>query len=182
MFDLSVLEFRLWIDLHIMFRKFSALALLLVMTTIITLQHPVLGYCLCLDAYFTGDCNCQIVLSASETAEDHSTETTANGCCASCNSQAKLASTPSALPKALSPPCTDCIKSLILDVGCFHWDSMDHAPDASEAAKSMAMPAQIDDSPFTADFFAPTAIRGDPPPVVQCSNLPIYLRLGVLRL
>ncbi len=51
-----------------MIRKLTAVMFLMVMALLITLKNPVLGYCLCLDAYFTGDCVCQVEEATSRAA------------------------------------------------------------------------------------------------------------------
>ena len=162
-----------------MFRKFSAIAFLLVMTMVITLKHPVLGYCMCLDAYFTGGCACQSSMSASlkptKSTDDDSDSNTS--CCGSCASIVETQE-----PDTPPEPCDDCVKQLIVDVGQFHWQSSDNLPSDTETL----LPAQPTfwtkiQTSHTA-FYTPTAIRGDPPPDLARCDLPIFLMHSVFRL
>lgn len=158
-----------------MLRKTSAVLFLLVMTLVITLKHPVLGYCLCLDAYFTGDCICETTKNATSAPAS----TACQGCC-STNDHAEY----------VTPvPCGDCTKQLSIDTGDFVWNGSDISPDSETSGIS-------DPGAFsTGDYFCVSQttpfmsgpIRGDPPPVthiplLSSQSLPLYLKLAVLRL
>lgn len=172
-----------------MFRKFSALAFLLVMAVVITLKHPVLGYCMCLDAYFTGDCSCQAASASS--VDSASTTDQPKPCCTSCASKSasQVAEKPADVTSdsrstATQPdPCDDCVKQLIVDVGCFHWQHSDDIPSDTEVLLPSMATVEKQTSKSPALFSPTTAIRGDPPPPdVVRYDLPLFLRLAVLRL
>lgn len=168
-----------------MLRKFTAISFLLVMTMVITLKHPVLGYCMCLDAYFTGDCSCQVALmDTSATASDQSTPPP-KPCCSSCTSEAasQKPDTPTTSTQSTEPaPCDDCVKQLVVDVGQFYWQSLDDVPSDTETliVPHPVQPEKTASPPIV--FRASTAIRGDPPPDIVGYKRPIYLRHSVFRL
>jgi hypothetical protein len=155
-----------------MFRKCTALAFMLVMTLLITLKHPVLGYCLCLDSYFTGDCVCQ--------AEKKSADPTAkqDSPCPSCCSTSEAENNED-IPAPT--PCDDCTEHLLVDVGDFVWNVSDDVPSDTETFLltptfdlcSVQLPL--------ASLHTTASARGDPPPG-QNDGVPIYLRHRVLRL
>jgi len=159
-----------------MSRKISAIAFMLVMTLLITLKHPVLGYCLCLDAYFTGDCTCQTVQQTT-TIQDPVAP-----CCASCaaETQADPTSQDEAGEKA---PCDECTHYFNLDVGDFLWDGSDQVPAGLEtlALNTPAYPPSIVLA-YSPRFSTAAPIRGDPPPETLIDSVPLYLRHLVLRL
>lgn len=165
-----------------MFRKLSAVMFMLVMALLITLKHPVLGYCICLDAYFTGDCVC-------ETQKKESVSTLKNGesphpqCCSNCITDESETDSSSATNNP--SPCDDCTKHLNIDVDDFVWNASDQLPSDANDFPSLAsnFSDQGAELPTTSvDTALP--IRGDPPPelVQYDTDLPLYLRHSVLRL
>jgi len=154
-----------------MFRKTSATVLLLVMTMIITLQHPVLGYCICIDDFFTADCACEV-----EPAPPKQISSCSTDCCESSEMT----------EQQLPSPCDDCNESLTIETGDFLWANANQfTPDNSEEV--------IDSSPILPSdellsWQSLTAgaiqIRGSPPPDYspQPSRLPIYLKHQAFRL
>jgi hypothetical protein len=149
---------------------------MLVMALVVTLKHPVLGYCLCLDSYFTGDCVCQ-----SEEAPTTSDSLT-TFCCSSCEAnEAAVVETDSESIPGIPTPCDDCTEHLNVDVGDFVWHSSDQVPDNAETL--IPFPAYL----ATTTLQIPTVpvgttmqIRGSPP--IRWQNIPIYLRHSVLRI
>ncbi len=149
-----------------MLRKISAVIFMLVMAMVITLKHPVLGYCLCLDTYFAGNCLCQ---SAVPTPE----QSTCQGCC----------STSDTSEDNIPTPCDDCMQSLSIDTDDFVWDnsykiSSEHGSPAPFFATNQFL---------TWRELAGTAIaiRGSPPSEEDHplrNRAPIYIRHSALRL
>ncbi len=159
-----------------MLRKTTAVMFMLVMALVVTLKHPVLGYCLCLDSYFAGDCVCQ----AEEVPAVSDIVTTS--CCSNCqaNEVAETETDSTTVPGAPTP-CDDCTEHLNVDVGDFVWHSTDQVPDNGETF--IPFPAYL----ATTNLQVPSAsvgttmqIRGSPP--LRWQNIPIYLRHSVLRL
>lgn len=161
-----------------MFRKFTALAFILVMAMVITLKQPVLGYCLCLDAYFTGDCQCQAEQAIKPTAH-----ASAPSNCSSCCGTDTVNNNQPPTEKKPSIPCDDCVKQLVVDVGDYVWHGSDQLPTNSEfpiphipfATKDLSWSSNL-------TFFSPLSIRGDPPPRLHDSDIPHYLSHSVMRL
>lgn len=159
-----------------MLRKTTALSFMVVMTLLITLKHPVLGYCLCLDTYFTGGCVCE---EQKPVTTNPSSDLSPTSCCSSCENtpREQTPDTPTA-----PGPCDDCTEHLSIDVGDFVWHSSCDIPSDSETD---AKPTAFDhDEAQQRQTIAQTAqpIRGDPPPVIRTGNTPMYLRYGVWRL
>jgi len=157
-------------------RKISAVTFMLVMTLLITLKHPVLGYCLCLDAYFTGDCTCQTIQQAT-TSQDP-----VSPCCASCAAETQNDQTTQS-EAGKQAPCDECTHYLNLDVGDFLWDSSDQVSDGL-AALALDTPAYQPsiELALSPRFSMAAPIRGDPPPRILIDSVPLYLRHLVLRL
>ncbi|MCP5536174.1 MAG: hypothetical protein H7A51_08045 [Akkermansiaceae bacterium] len=160
---------------HIMLRKCTAISFLMVMIMLIALKHPVLGYCLCLDAYFTGDCVCQHETRPS--AKRLGSAPTCPDCCPD-QSQGNTDT-----PREPSEPCDDCTAHLTVDVGDFVWDNSNDTP---ADTGSTILPPLAYAEPATAhpaaviDYRKP--IRGDPPPYPTVSKVPLFLRHSVMRL
>jgi len=140
---------------------------------LITLKHPVLGYCLCLDAYFAGDCVCQ-------TEEAPAVSDLLTSCCPSCQAN-EMAETNSESVPSVPVPCDDCTEHFNVDVGDFVWQSTDQVPDNAQTL--IPFPAYL----ATATLHTPSVsvgttmqIRGSPP--LRWQNIPIYLKHSVLRL
>jgi len=77
-----------------------------VMAMVVTLKHPVLGYCLCLDTYFTGDCVCEV-----DTVSSNEIIACEDDCSATC-----------AVSKKTDPsPCDDCTQQLTVETEDFIW-------------------------------------------------------------
>lgn len=139
---------------------------MIVMTLLIALKHPVLGYCICLDSYSTTAC-CPIE------------EAKILACCDDANHSDE------------SPlhhdeiPCDDCFQSFNVDVGDFFWNSTNDVPDAemSDLAASSFTNSSRESYPLTV-FSIGLPARGDPPPGVNESSTasPLYLKHSVLRL
>ena len=165
-------------------RKILAIAFMLVMTLLITLKHPVLGYCLCLDAYFTGDCTCQ-----SAELAPAATKKLSNSCCASCAETTQQDQTTQntesapAQPAVSKVPCDECTEYFNLDVGDFLWASSDQIPADSEwlTLNTPAYP-QSTTVVMSPSFYTAAPIRGDPPPGTLSDSIPRYLRHAELRL
>ncbi len=154
-----------------MFRKASATVLLLVMAMIITLQHPVLGYCVCIDDFFTAGCACE-----AEPAPPKQVSSCATDCCKS-NGAAEQKS-PS--------PCDDCNESLTVETSDFLWvNANEFTPDNSEQAID-STPILPSDQLLSWQSLTAGAIqiRGSPPSdhCLQPSRLPIYLKHQAFRL
>ncbi|MBT8036837.1 MAG: hypothetical protein KJO21_04770 [Verrucomicrobiae bacterium] len=163
-----------------MLRKLTAVMFMLVMVMLITLKHPVLGYCLCLDAYFTGDCICRDAdaTSPASPAASESSVPPCSTCCADACSASDDPPTPQP-----STPCDDCIKHLNVDVGAFVWQSSGKIP--ADTTSWISFP--IVWSPHTPSFpvvltDATMAVRSGPPPDRIDDGPPLYLRNLVLRL
>lgn len=179
-----------------MFRQFTAIAFMAVMTLLITLKHPVLGYCICLDAYFTGACQCQ---SQSTNPADSSNlvrlsqfpRTSCKSCCTSKTDKksvssigSPLSSDESAQSRSENTPCDDCVKQLVVDVGDYHWQSSGDLPDAAE---SVIQPVSFQSAyhPWLCQqtiLDGSMSSRGDPPPGVHHSDIPHRLEHSVFRL
>ncbi len=164
-----------------MLRKLTAVMFMLVMALLITLKHPVLGYCMCLDSYFSGDCVCQFEKSKSNgpptagTAEKESTSPPCSSCCASCETDTSQDS------PAEPTPCDDCTEHLNVDVGDFVWQSTDQVPDNAETL--IPFPVYLTTSTLqvpSTPVGTTMQIRGSPP--LRWQNIPIYLKHSVLRL
>jgi len=157
-----------------MLRKTTAVTFMLVMTLLITLKHPVLGYCLCLDSYFAGDCVCQ----AEETPV--TSDIMSTSCCSSCQANEVAEADSEPIPTVPSP-CDDCTEHLNVDVDDFVWESTDQVPDNAETlipfpAYLATTTLQIPNVPIGTTM----QIRGSPP--FRWQNIPIYLRHSVLIL
>lgn len=150
------------------------------MTMLITLKHPVLGYCLCLDSYFAGDCVCE-----NETSPTISGIDTKQSCCSSCGEsssqgefEAPIVSSPTTVD-----PCDGCTEHWNVDVGEFVWN---HSDDTPAAPEFLEPPVAIfaDEAIFdTLKQVASVApIRGDPPPRLRNTTIPLYLRHAEMRL
>lgn len=152
-----------------MLRKTLAITFMMLMTLLITLKHPVLGYCLCLNSYFAGDC-CSI--------QEVDQPAPCSGCCSEVESTAHLATEP-------QKPCGDCAEILNIDVGDFVWNASNQLPDANQDSNT---PPSIDFSntlSAQAHQLAAAPIRGSPPSgnlELYPQKLPLYLRHSVLRL
>ncbi|BDS05159.1 hypothetical protein NT6N_01990 [Oceaniferula spumae] len=160
-----------------MLRKITAVLFLLVMALLITLKHPVLGYCLCLNSYFTGDCICEV--------SKKSAFTPVSSECAECCSGLDLAQSETIKPK----PCDDCSKRLSVEVNDFVWTATDELPDASQGVHLDTPSYGAHDAIFASQLATLTCgpIRGDPPPQefsapAHSQGLPLYLRHSVLIL
>lgn len=141
-----------------MFRKSTALMFMLVMTLLITLKHPVLGYCMCERMYVAGDISCPVKDSAACSCCENSDDT---------------------------EPCDDCMKHLNIDVGSFLWSGIDELPVGSENITPPLLFASIVDFDLTHRFLnTPLDTRGDPPLGLNASDssAPIFLRNSALRL
>jgi hypothetical protein len=167
-----------------MFRKFTAMTFILVMAMVITLKHPVLGYCLCLDAYFTSDCKCQFE-QAEQAAKPSVNESTPSNCSSCCGTEAvdNHQATTEKNPSDSSLPCDDCVKQLVVEVGDYVWHGSGQLPANSEfpipnipfATKHLSWSSNL-------TFYSPMSIRGDPPPGLHDSDIPHYLSHSVMRL
>ncbi len=177
-FDLSWNEASIRPRQDIMFRQFTAVVFLLVMALLIILKHPVLGYCLCLDAYFTGDCVCQVEQAAPAAASENLAPRCPDCCAQACTDDEQEA------PSPKDPvPCDDCTKHLNVDVGEFVWHGSDKVP--TDHGPWAPLPALLaPDVTRFADVWPdiPTSIRSGPPPGMIGHDPPLYLRLSVLRL
>lgn len=154
-----------------MHRKILALSFLLVMTMVIALKHPVLGYCACLNSYFTGNCLCEQTSSTGAAEEGQS----CNGCCSETQTAEKKS----------HGPCDDCSQQLSIDTGDFVWDNTDNRLDSKVGQtpeNDVFFPAYPSPLSLAASTCAP--IRGGPPPpdAVFSYNVPVYLKHSVLRL
>jgi hypothetical protein len=167
--------------INIMYRKFTAMAFILVMAMAITLKHPVLGYCLCVDAYFTGDCQCQAEQAAKPTVNESSSSNCAN--CCGVETVAKNQPATENKPSTSSLPCDDCVKQLVVEVGDYVWHGSDQLPADSEFPIPH-LPFALADLSWSSHltFYAPMSIRGDPPPGLHDSDIPHYLSHSVMRL
>lgn len=165
-----------------MLQKTTAVLFMLVMALLITLKHPVLGYCLCLDSYFTGNCVCQFTppQPRDNSAVEEKTGSACPGCCAN-----SVTSEPDHKQGApVEPvPCDNCTKHLNIDVGDFVWQSSDKIPLATETTSAIPYNFTIQEFKHaSASHGNSMSIRGDPPPGLYAIALPLYLRLSVLRL
>ncbi|MGB0990916.1 MAG: hypothetical protein ACPG32_00430 [Akkermansiaceae bacterium] len=164
-----------------MLRKVSAVTLLLVMTLLITLKHPVLGYCLCVDSFFAGDCSCEVAQKAQK--KTSSATQSCSHCC-----QETACNTPADGSLAPAAPCDDCSKRLSIDVDDFVWNGTVQVPNDPQLLDdgSSHYGADLVFSGAQAPAFASGPIRGDPPPhsvaIPAYPGLPVYLRYSVLRL
>jgi len=152
-----------------MLRNISAVTFMLVMTLLITLKHPVLGYCLCVNSYFTGDCSCELTKQA-----DLQSSTCADNCCSSAQVESEKPA-----------PCDDCTKRLNIDVSDFVWNASDQLPELDQHEFPNPAVYFTDSHLFTALTAVPAnaPIRGDPPPWIDLDTsqgLPIYIRHSVL--
>lgn len=159
-------------------RQFTAVVFLLVMALLVILKHPVLGYCFCLDSYFTGDCICQVEKATPAAVAEKSTPPCPNCCAEACANVGQEA------PSPKDPvPCDDCTKHLNVDVGDFVWQGSDKVP--ADNGSWLPLPASFapDVEPFPVVLIdIPLSIRTGPPPGMIGDDLPLYLRLSVLRL
>ena len=157
---------------------------ILVMAMVITLKHPVLGYCLCLDAYFTSDCKCSFEQAAKPSVNE-STPSNCSSCCgteAADNHQATTEKNTSNPPNS-SVPCDDCVKQLVVEVGDYVWHGSGQLPASSEFPIPNT-PFATKDLSWTSNltFYSPLSIRGDPPPRLHDSDIPHRLSHSVMRL
>ena len=154
-----------------MFRKITASVFLIVMALLIALKHPVLGYCLCIDSYFAGNCACQAEQPVT-TALDNAT---CPGCCPS------GASGLTAPEFAEQSPCSVCEEVLMVDVGDFIWHGGNEMPEGGESVATS--PAIADAASVLPKAYVKAAMsaRGDPPPILR-AGMPLYLRHSILRL
>lgn len=150
-----------------MTRNMLAVMFFAVMAMLIALKHPVLGYCLCIDSYYAGDCVCAV-----------DTPTTATPpCSSSCSTCETSAGQDAASPE----PCSDCTQLLLVNVGDFVWHASDDIP--SDSATPLTSPEyDLCSKPLPmASQHSTIRNRGDPPPDLF-SGTPLYLRNLVLRL
>ena len=146
------------------------------MTMVIALKHPVLGYCLCLDSYFTGDCVCQADQERSITTNDSPAQ-----CCGDCATDVTQKSTASTA--AESDPCDGCTQHLKVAVDDFVWQNSHDTPsDTSQPIVDQSQYFHETVKFHEASYYSPVSIRGDPPPGWHHSELPLYLRHAELRL
>ncbi len=151
---------------------------LLMMALLIILKHPVLGYCLCLDSYFTGDCSCQVEQATPAAASETSTPSCPNCCDEACAN--RLQEAPSPKDPA---PCDDCKKHLNVDVGEFVWQGSDNIPTDNNSWVPLPASFAPDAEQFPVVLIdTPVSIRSGPPPGMIGDDLPLYLRLSALRL
>jgi len=157
------------------------MAFILVMTMVITLKHPVLGYCLCLDAYFTGDCKCQFE-KADQAVKPTADESSSSNCASCCGVETVAKNQPTTEKKPIIP-CDDCVKQLVVEVGDYAWSGSDQLPANSEFPIPH-LPFTLEDLSWSAHltFYSPMSIRGDPPPGLHDSDIPHYLSHSVMRL
>ena len=162
-----------------MIRKFSAAIFILVMALLITLKHPVLGYCLCLNTYFTGDCVCKIEHKA-PSASQKKDPVDLPDCCSSCDLAANQESPPS---DPSSPPCDDCTEHFSIDVGDFVWSSPNEVPSDTETFTPVSFAKYDHLGAFSNPFNnLPYPYWESPPEVTFHQSTPLYLRHSVLRL
>ena len=155
-----------------MFRKFTASAFLLVMGLLIALKHPTLGYCLCVDSYFAGSCDCRTELPLKTASSD---DAACSGCCPSSAYGSKTAGF------AAQDPCTDCEDVLMIDVGDFLWHGSTEVHEAGDSIATTPAFAQAAYQLPKALLKSAISARGDPPPTLG-AGIPLYLRHSVLRL
>lgn len=172
-----------------MFRKFSAIAFMMVMALLITLKHPVLGYCICIDSYFAGNCVCRAESNKQSFVKDPSQaeSTKPSSCCSSCTSnlpdQTSTANEDATHPS--EEPCDDCTEHLKIDVGDFVWNNTSAPPAASAlddvSSYDHAVVTSVADSK---QYGIATPIRAGPSfiDIIYHDNVPLYLRNAVLRL
>lgn len=155
-------------------RKLTAVAFMLVMTMLIALKHPVLGYCLCLDTYFAGKCNCQEVIQKSSDNASQQDVSSCSSCCQSDQEQNESSS---------KEPCDDCVQTIVINVGDYLWAGMDYSS-ASDTAQDLTSSSFTEPLAFGSQCQLAFAggIRGSPPPGIIPPSIPIYLSQGVLRL
>lgn len=142
-----------------MFRKPAALMFIMVMTLLVTMKHPVLGYCICNNSYNTSE-----TTSPSEPS----------GSCLCCTHEA-----------GNTDPCEDCSMSISLDVGDFLWSTSldDDAHTVSVNSPSPSLPNLLSSGELPRNVCSRVLdTRDTPPPGVNASdeNLPIFLRHSVL--
>lgn len=150
-----------------MTRKLTASTCMLVMALLITLKHPVLGYCLCLDSYFTVNCVC---------VEEDTPQNTCNGCCDTSHTQNTHHS-----PQKPTP-CDDCTEHLTIDVGQFVWNSTNDIPADAESLFNIQAHQTNDSFIHLSPFFLNRNFRSNPPPDYLIRNFPLSSRHDVLRL
>lgn len=170
-----------------MIRRFTAFTFLLVMALTITLKHPVLGYCMCLDSYFTGACECQVVTVTVKVTESPESSADANcpSCCSASSCETSSESIECSDISEESAPCDDCVKQLVIDVGEFIWHGSDKLPiDVATTLPPTLLLSPEFDLLLAANFsyYTPMSIRGDPPLGIYHSDLPHYLSHSVMRL
>ncbi len=180
-----------------MFRRCSAVFLLMVMTLFITLQHPVLGYCYCLNTYFTGSCTCQAVKqvtrAAANDADSAMEQAPASGCLSCCSGSENKSSLTTSDPEAVvtsqsaAPlePCDDCVESLVVDVGYYIWNASGKVPAEHQIQPEGPNPFHF----ITLSFqqrpqFVPHGLRAIPPPErpLIASSVPLFIDQCVFRL
>ena len=180
-FDLRVIADTFKSTSFPMHRKISAIAFMVVMTLLITLKHPVLGYCLCLDSYFTGGCTCGTAQPNPQPTSGLKNAT--ESCCTSCGSNSAGKAHSDTFAAVSTDPCDDCTEYFNLEVGDFLWDATDDV--SGESIFSVPASQVYPQSMMLAEssiFSTAAPIRGDPPPGTLCDSVPIYLRHSVLRL
>lgn len=136
-------------------RSFTVSAFLMMMTLLIVLKSPVLGYCHCIEGYFFGDCECieQPVCSS--------------GCCSDTPNQ--------------TAPCDDCSDELAVDVGDYLWSPATEIPALDLlAATDFSAPGlhARPDVLITRD----STVRAHAPPHLACEGVPVFLRHAVMRI
>ena len=142
-----------------MLRRSTALSFMLVMTLLITLKHPVLGYCLCIGEYVSMDCACEVEIKP---------------VCTNCDSPSCNTETPS--------PCDDCFSGLNIDVGDFVWENI--TPPTYRLDESIKNSSVIPLASFNSIKVNNLYILDRPPSIALRSSItvPIYLRHMALLL
>lgn len=141
-----------------------------VMAMLITLKHPVLGYCLCLDSYHAGNCVCHAEKNAKQTPEPKASS------CSGCCSTAEVGE-----EQGATEPCNECNELLVVEVGDFFWNAQDDIPSDTEISHTApTFDLDLAQLPL-ASLHTTVSTRGDPPPRLL-GSVPLYLRHSVLRL
>ncbi|MBT8044633.1 MAG: hypothetical protein KJO79_06760 [Verrucomicrobiae bacterium] len=163
-----------------MLRKSSALMFMMAMALLIALKHPVLGYCLCLDSYFAGNCACQMTTVDQDTSAPQS-----HSCCIDCSDHIAASTDSSTVEQKPLAPCNDCKEHFKIDVGDFVWQSTDKLSDDTGASNTTTASHPPGSFSLQAQTLVhnQSAIRGDPPSMsCRDGEIPLYLRHLVLRL
>jgi hypothetical protein len=155
-------------------RNMLAVMFFAVMAMLIALKHPVLGYCLCIDSYYAGDCVCAVDTPTTATSSCPSS-------CSTCPSTCSTYETSTGQDADSPAPCSDCTQVLLVNVGDFVWHASDDIP--SDSATPLTSPEyDLCSKPLPmASQHSTIRNRGDPPPDLL-SGTPLYLRNLVLRL